>query len=167
MNPPPNPNPGSGPETPPSAVAGRSEVRLSVLGLLLMVAGLMGLLTSRSLFSPLVAVIVAQVAAVVLLLWARVTFGMRSFHAGANPTEGGLVTTGPYRFVRHPIYTAVCLFAWAGAAAHPTAASAGWSALVFAGGWIRMKCEEKLVTRRYPEYRDYAARTRRMIPGIF
>ena len=47
------------------------------------------------------------------------------------------------------------------------ALAAGWSALVFAGSWIRMKCEERLVTRRYPEYRDYAARTRRMIPGIF
>jgi protein-S-isoprenylcysteine O-methyltransferase Ste14 len=37
------------------------------------------------------------------LATARVTFGGRSFHVGANPTEGGLVTKGPYRFVRHPI----------------------------------------------------------------
>jgi protein-S-isoprenylcysteine O-methyltransferase Ste14 len=41
---------------------------------------------------------------------ARVTFGRRSFHAAANPTAGGLVTTGPYRLIRHPIYTAACLF---------------------------------------------------------
>lgn len=27
---------------------------------------------------------------------------------------GGLVTNGPYRFIRHPIYTAVCLFVWTG-----------------------------------------------------
>lgn len=138
-----------------------------MLGLLLMVAGLVGLLMQHSLFRGFPVVIVAQAAAVALLIWARLTFGMRSFHAGANPTEGGLVTHGPYRFVRHPIYTAVCLFAWAGAAAHASAASAGGSLLVFLGAWVRMKCEEKLVTRRYPEYREYAARTRRMIPGVF
>jgi len=44
------------------------------------------------------------------MLWARLTFGGRSFHAGANPTAGGVVTTGPYRFVRHPIYAAILYF---------------------------------------------------------
>ena len=29
--------------------------------------------------------------------------------------RGGLVTTGPYRYVRHPIYAAATYFAWAGA----------------------------------------------------
>jgi len=40
--------------------------------------------------------LVVQASAVLLMLWARVTFGRRSFHATANTTEGGLVTTGPY-----------------------------------------------------------------------
>src|SRR5512141_1042392 len=42
-----------------------------------------------------------QVLAAALMLWARLSFGSRSFHAAANPTEGHLVTTGPYRFIRH------------------------------------------------------------------
>ena len=46
---------------------------------------------------------------------ARITFGRRSFHAAANPTEGGLVTTGPYAYIRHPIYAAILYFVWAGA----------------------------------------------------
>ena len=88
---------------------------LSVVGFLLMIAGMLGLLATRSLLSPAPVVIAVQLAAVGLMIWARTTFGMRSFHASADPTAGGLVTTGPYRFVRHPIYTAVCLFAFAGA----------------------------------------------------
>ena len=52
-------------------------------------------------------VIIVQVLAVLLMLWARVTFGRRSFHASADPTEGGLITTGPYHYLRHPIYAAV------------------------------------------------------------
>jgi protein-S-isoprenylcysteine O-methyltransferase Ste14 len=30
-----------------------------------------------------------------------------------------------------------------------------------------MLFEERMVTERYPEYRDYAARTRRMVPFLF
>src|SRR6266516_2249539 len=73
---------------------------------------------SPALFSTSAIVIALQIAAVLLFLWARITFGRRSFHLAANPTEGGLVTTGPYRHIRHPIYTALCLFTGAGAAAH-------------------------------------------------
>src|SRR5713101_347897 len=57
--------------------------------------------------------ITVQILALGLMLWARVTFGRRSFHAGANPTAGGLVTRGPYRFLRHPIYAAAMYLIWA------------------------------------------------------
>jgi protein-S-isoprenylcysteine O-methyltransferase Ste14 len=32
---------------------------------------------------------------------------------------------------------------------------------------LRIFCEEVLVTARYPEYRQYAATSRRMIPYVF
>src|SRR4030095_11739483 len=66
--------------------------------------------------------IALQVVAVLLMLWARLTFGRRSFHAAANPTAGGLVTWGPYRYWRHPIYAAVLLFLWAGVLSQQLAA---------------------------------------------
>ena len=140
---------------------------LSVLGLLLMVAALLGLAATHSLFSRSPVVIAVQAAAVALMVWARVTFGGRSFHAAANPTEGGLVTTGPYRFVRHPIYTAVCLFVFAGALAHVSLTAVGLALLAFLGALGRMLPEERLVRQRYPEYAEYAARTKRMIPLVF
>ncbi len=139
----------------------------SIAGYLMMVAGLGGLLASRSLFSASPPVIALQAAAVALMAWARLTFGRRSFHASAEPTEGGLVTTGPYRFIRHPIYTAIVLFCFAGALARPTLLSAGLALLILAGGLIRMLLEERLLLARYPEYADYAARTKRMVPYVF
>ena len=51
--------------------------------------------------------LVVQVFAIGLMIAARITFGLRSFHAAANPTAGGLVTRGPYALLRHPIYAAV------------------------------------------------------------
>jgi protein-S-isoprenylcysteine O-methyltransferase Ste14 len=106
------------------------------------------------------------VLAALLMLWARLTFGARSFHAGANPTAGGIVTTGPYRFIRHPIYAAILYFVWAGVASHfsARALSAGLSAT--AAIVVRLAAEERLLVERYPEYRDYAARTRRLIPFV-
>ena len=140
---------------------------ISVVSFLLMIAGLLGLIATHSLLSRAPVVIAAQVGAFALMVWARVTFGLRSFHAAADPTGGGLVTTGPYRFVRHPIYTAVCLFAVAGALAHVSLVSLGLALLVLLGAIGRMMCEELLLLQRYPEYADYAAKTKRMLPFVF
>ncbi|HEX9135372.1 MAG TPA: isoprenylcysteine carboxylmethyltransferase family protein [Nitrospirota bacterium] len=140
---------------------------LSILGLAIMVLALAGLFSTHALLSSSRAVITVQVAAVALLIWARTTFGIRSFHASAGPTEGGLVTTGPYAFIRHPIYTAVSLFGWAGILAHWSVRSISLGILLLAGALVRMLCEERLVVERYPQYRQYAARTKRMVPYLF
>lgn len=140
---------------------------LSVVGYLAMVGGIVLLLFTRRLLSPSPLVIIPQVAAVALMIWARLTFGRRSFHAAANPTAGGLVTTGPYRLIRHPIYTAVCLFVMPAVVAHWSWTSALAGALVLGAALFRMLSEEKLLVVKYPEYRDYAATTARMIPFVF
>ena len=140
---------------------------MSLAGYFGMMCGLVGLLYLRSLFWPSWIVIAVQVAAGLFFLWARITFGRRSFHLAANPTEGGLVMTGPYRYIRHPIYTALCWFTAAPVAAHLSWRTALCFALMLGGTLLRITCEERLVPLRYPEYRDYAARTWRMVPYLF
>jgi protein-S-isoprenylcysteine O-methyltransferase Ste14 len=108
-----------------------------------------------------------QAVAVLLMIWARITFGLRSFHAAANPTEGGLVTTGPYHYVRHPIYAAILLFFAAAIVAHPSWINAGLFLIMFAALLTRMLSEERLVVERYPEYAEYARHTKRVLPGVF
>src|SRR5690242_3329540 len=58
---------------------------VSIGALLLMMVALVGLWVTHSLFSPSPFAIAAQCAAVALMIWARLTFGGRSFHAAANP----------------------------------------------------------------------------------
>jgi protein-S-isoprenylcysteine O-methyltransferase Ste14 len=151
------------------AVAIRTHMQstLSAVGLLMMVAALLGLFALRYMFSPALVVIALQVCAGALMLWARLTFGMRSLHAIAQPTSGGLVTRGPYRYIRHPIYTAVCLFVWPAAIAHASWAAVGLATLLTAGAIVRLRCEESLLVMQYPDYAAYAARTKRMIPFVF
>jgi protein-S-isoprenylcysteine O-methyltransferase Ste14 len=139
----------------------------SIAGLFMMVGGLVGLILRREVLSPAPVVILLQVGAVVLMVSARLALGMRSFHAAASPTKGGLVTSGPYRWIRHPIYTAVCLFAWACFIGHSSRFALAMALLVTAGGVLRMLAEESLLRGRYPEYVEYARRTNRMVPYVF
>jgi protein-S-isoprenylcysteine O-methyltransferase Ste14 len=139
----------------------------SMVGYLGMVGGLLGVLAlQRPFFTPAF-VIVFQVIAVMLFFWARITFGRRSFHVVADPTEGGLVTWGPYRYIRHPIYAAMCLFTLAGLAGHWSWRIGICVAVVLASALARIFCEEALVRERYPEYGEYAARTWRLIPCVY
>lgn len=112
--------------------------------------------------------IALQVLAALLMLWSRLTFGMRSFHAAANPTAGGLVATGPYRYWRHPIYAAILLFVWAGVLSHGMPSLADVALAVLATGMtlVRVHAEEELLRVAMPEYADYAARTKRFIPFV-
>ena len=138
----------------------------SILAFAGMVGGLAVLIAIDAIFATRPVTIAIQAAAVLLMIYARVTFGRRSFHAAANPTEGGLVTSGPYAVLRHPIYAAVLYFTWATIADHPSWITVGGGVLITAGAIARMLMEEQMLARRYPEYRDYMRRTRRVVPYL-
>ena len=102
-------------------------------------------------------------AGCVWLLVAAMTLG-RCF--GVLPEARGLVTRGPYRLVRHPLYLGE-LVACAGLVlAAPTPWNLG-VALVFAGAQaVRMRLEEDELTVQFPEYSSYAAETPRLLPRL-
>ena len=118
---------------------------MSAAAFVAMLLGLVGLVLTESLFSSAWPSVAVQITAVALMLWARATFGARSFHAMADPTQGALVTTGPYRFLRHPIYTAICLFILPAAVNYPSLSTATFCALIGGGAVARMLLEEKLL----------------------
>lgn len=86
-------------------------------------------------------------------------------HADAN--GAGLVTSGLFSFVRNPIYFGL-LIALAGInLANPrpfTWAVYGFLVLILA---IKISSEEKSLRAIYPDYADYAKRTKRLIPYIW
>ncbi len=139
----------------------------SVLGYLIAVAGLVYLILNHDIISKNPVIIGIQVLAFCLMVWARFTFKARSFHLAANPTEGGLVTKGPYKLLRHPIYAAVIYFGWACLIAFPKIDVLVAVIFVTGGLFIRMILEEKELKKAYPEYTEYSKRAKRLIPFIF
>ncbi|HKI85480.1 MAG TPA: methyltransferase [Thermoanaerobaculia bacterium] len=139
----------------------------SILGFLLAAAALVALFYLHHLFAHSPYLLGLQIGAVVLMIWARVTFGLRSFHAAASTSKGELVTRGPYRYWRHPIYASIIYFVWVGQIEKPTAISLALAAVVTLGLFSRMLIEERFLTEAYPEYTEYKRFAKRLIPFVF
>jgi protein-S-isoprenylcysteine O-methyltransferase Ste14 len=132
--------------------------------------GLLALLGWRAWVSPAAAAgqVVALLAASALLaLWALSANRPGNFNIRPTPRpEGSLITSGPYRWIRHPMYTAVLLAAAAAAWKTFEAADALlWLALL---GVLLAKAaiEERALMRRFPQYQAYRMRTTRLVPWL-
>lgn len=139
----------------------------SLIGFGIVIVGLIILLKQNLILSTNPITITIQLGSIAFMIWARITFGIRSFHASANTTKGKLVTTGPYRLLRHPIYAAVIYFSWASVIAYPFMITIGAVILISGGLFIRMILEEKSLLLTYDNYAEYAKHTKRIIPFIF
>jgi protein-S-isoprenylcysteine O-methyltransferase Ste14 len=100
----------------------------------------------------------------VIVVLGKLSLG-RSF--GLTPANRGIVSTGVYRFVRHPIYLGYLITHVGFVVANP----AGWNLLVLAGAdvalLLRAVCEERTLALD-EAYRDYMQRVRwRIVPGLF
>jgi protein-S-isoprenylcysteine O-methyltransferase Ste14 len=102
-----------------------------------------------------------------IALWARFTLG-RNWSGIVTLKEGHeLVKHGPYRFVRHPIYTGILTMFFATALALGHLAGFAATLLMFVSFWIKLRDEEKLMLQQFPEqYADYRRRVKRIIPFV-
>ena len=83
------------------------------------------------------------------------------------PEARRLVTGGPYRFVRHPLYAAEILAALAYVLVTPALLAVVVLLPFVVVQLQRAGYEERLLTATYPRYREYAAATPRLVPFIW
>jgi protein-S-isoprenylcysteine O-methyltransferase Ste14 len=113
--------------------------------------------------------LVLMAAGIVVRQWAIVTLG-RFFTVDVRVHAGQrVVERGPYRWVRHPSYTGLLLFfVGVGLSLDNWASLVVLALLPAAGLLVRIRAEERaLVAALGDEYRRYAARRRRLFPGIW
>ena len=101
-------------------------------------------------------------------VWARIHLGRNWSGTVTVKQDHELVRDGPYRYVRHPIYTGL-LLAFIGCAI----ARNEWRgvlaiAIIYAGFWRKLKLEERWMTEQFGDgYRRYIAEVPALIPNPF
>jgi len=86
---------------------------------------------------------------------------------GVLPDVRGLVTRGPYRVVRHPLYLGelTATLGLAIGAQQVWLALAAW-VVCLSVQLVRTRYEEQGLRTAFPEYEEYSRRTKRLIPGV-
>ncbi len=143
------------------AVAGR----ILVAAQFALLAWLVWPLTPQTWSLPALALLTCSVA---LGLWTLAHNRLGNFNIRPEPKASGrLVTSGPYRFMRNPMYSALLVFAFAEVVAYDDP----WKILC----WLALALvllakavlEERGLRAQHTGYDEYARRVRRFIPGVF
>ena len=111
--------------------------------------------------------LVLWVAGLGLAVWARMHIGRNWGTPMTEKDDPELVTTGPYRLIRHPIYSGIIL----GMVGTAVAVSVYWLVAVALLGLYFVYSavvEERTMTKRFPGvYPEYKRSTKMLIPFVF
>jgi protein-S-isoprenylcysteine O-methyltransferase Ste14 len=114
-----------------------------------------------------VACMVACIAGLVFCIWARLILGRNWSGAITLKEDHELIERGPYRIVRHPIYTGLLVMFFATAIFSARIGGLLGLPLVFASFWMKLRDEERLMLKQFPDqYAAYERRTKRLIPFV-
>ncbi len=120
----------------------------------------------RTAFSEIVGTVIC-VLGLIFTLWARQTLAGNWSSDVTFKQDHELIRTGPYRIVRHPIYTGL-LAMFLGTGIYIGQVRGGVSLLlVTIGFWIKLSQEERLMLRHFPDaYPAYQREVKALVPFI-
>jgi protein-S-isoprenylcysteine O-methyltransferase Ste14 len=109
-----------------------------------------------------------EIMGVVLGIWAVITMGRHNLNVTPLvKQEAQLVTWGPYRFIRHPMYSGLLLIVW------PLIIDR-FSLFLLITGFVltlvlivKLFFEESVLKKHFAEYEDYMNTTKRLVPYLF
>jgi len=113
-------------------------------------------------------VIVLLAISGILAFWAMAVMRIGNFNVVPDPVAGGnMVSRGPYKLIRHPMYTSIIIFAMALLAGQFDYIKLCVSLVLITDLIVKMKFEETLLYNHYADYKEYMKTTKRVIPFVW
>lgn len=110
---------------------------------------------------------VLLLAGFVLILWAVLAMRKSKLRILPQPAMTAvLITSGPYRFIRHPMYTALITGALGLIIMCPSIWRILTLVILTITLFVKLTLEEKMLAEKFPQYRAYQKKTYRLIPLI-
>lgn len=142
------------------------RIKSSIL-VFIQLACILLILASGPLFAANHLLLIAETAGIALGLWSLVVMGRKNLNIAPTVKDGAqLITRGPYRFIRHPMYASVLLTIWAVIIDRSTPLRLIAGLILTADLMIKTVYEEGMLKRHFPDYPAYMERTKRIIPFI-
>lgn len=159
-------------------VPGKGSRKAWVLSRIVLILTLVALYKLR-IFSPLwhsdfftngavrIAGVLLTALGIAFAVWARRHLGRNWSGLATIKIDHELVTSGPYRFVRHPIYTGILVALFGSGLVN----GPFWMVVVVAAAFVfawRIRVEEMYMMELFPDqYPAYRARTKALIPAVW
>ena len=104
---------------------------------------------------------------VAVAFWSRASLGKNWSSGVTIKVEHQLIRTGPYAWVRHPIYTGLLLAMIGTALATDQLRGLFAVALLWLGIWLKSRSEERFMLKTFgPQYEDYRRATGALFPRL-
>lgn len=104
----------------------------------------------------------------ILAIWAIGTMQLDNLKVTPSPgEEARLVTHGPYKVIRHPMYTSLIILMTPLVIAEFSLLRLFLGLLLLADLVIKLQYEERLLSEKFPQYKSYRQGTYRIVPFLY
>jgi protein-S-isoprenylcysteine O-methyltransferase Ste14 len=113
-------------------------------------------------------VILFMLTGIALGLHSIYTIRIGNFNISPHVKPGGkMIAHGPYRFVRHPMYTAILITCWPMVLGHFSYLKLGFVVGLTLVLIVKLHIEEQYLKHAFPAYREYTGTSKKLIPFIW
>ena len=131
-------------------------------------AAILAILATGPVWANAIGLRLLELAGIVLGGWALIAMQLANLHILPDVRPNAqLVQRGPYRFIRHPMYSTLLLTTLALVLDSFTWLRLGFWLVLLGDLLIKLHYEERLLAAHYPGYATYQQQTKRLLPLIY